>query len=70
VRRRSGAVRLDLAGPWAGNAIAFRNPDGALVVAAANALDRPRTLVLDAGEAKVAIEAEAGSFNTLVVSQR
>jgi hypothetical protein len=48
-------------------AIAFRNPDGTVVAAAANALDRPRVLVFDAGAATVAIEAEAGSFNTLVV---
>jgi glucosylceramidase len=65
-----GAVRLDLAGPWAGNALAFRNPDGALAVTAANALDRARPLVFDAGEAILAIETEASSFNTIVIPAR
>ena len=62
-----GAARLDLAGTWAGNAVAFRNPDGTVVVAAANALDRPRTLVFDAGGTTLGVEAEPGSFNTLVI---
>lgn len=63
-----GAVRLDLTGPWAGNALAFRNLDRSLVVVAANALDEPRPLVFTNGETVVAVEAEPLSFNTLVLS--
>lgn len=32
----SGAVRLGLRGPWAGNALAFANPDGGLILTVAN----------------------------------
>jgi glucosylceramidase len=63
----AGAVRLDLTGPWAGNALAFRNPDGSRVVVAANGLDEPRRLVFTDGDAVVGIEAEPLSFNTLVL---
>jgi glucosylceramidase len=62
-----GAVRLDLTGPWAGNALAFRNPDGSLVVVAANGLDEPRPLVFTDGHRTVGIQAEPLSFHTLVL---
>ncbi len=62
-----GAVRLDLTGPWAGNAVAFRNPDGSLVAVGANGLDAPRPLVFEADGRKVAVDAEPLSFNTLVL---
>jgi glucosylceramidase len=62
-----GAVRLDVSGPWAGNALVFRNPDGAAVVVAANPLAQPRTLIFQADGGNVACEAEPCSFNTLVV---
>jgi len=42
-----GAVRVGLTGTW-DDAIAFRNPDGRLVVALQNATDQARTLTLSA----------------------
>ncbi|MCD6415707.1 MAG: glycosyl hydrolase [Planctomycetes bacterium] len=63
---RPGARRLELAGPWAGNAVAFANPDGGVVVTAANALDRPRALALQVGGDRVALQSEPRSFNTVV----
>jgi glucosylceramidase len=62
-----GAERLDLKGPWAGNAVAFRNPDGAVVLVAANALDAARPLIFEAGGTRVAVQTEPCSFNTIVV---
>jgi len=62
-----GAVRLELTGEWAANALAFRNPGGEVVLLAANALDRPRELVFDADGGTFAATAEPGSLNTFVV---
>jgi len=48
-------------------ALAFRDPDRAVVVVAANALDEARPLVFTDGEATLAVAAEPLSFNALVL---
>jgi glucosylceramidase len=58
-----GAVRLGVAGPWAGNAVAFRNPDGTTVVVVMNPFPTPRTLALNGTVAELA----GHSFNTFVL---
>lgn len=67
---RPGAVRLDTEGPGAGNALAFRNPDGGLVVVAHNAMDRARTFSVRAAKRLWAVPLEAHSFNTLAIPAR
>jgi glucosylceramidase len=44
-----GAVRLDLTGVWASSSLAFRNPDGSVVVVAANFQDYSRDLAVSGG---------------------
>lgn len=65
---REGAVIMKLEGPWTGNALAFLNPDGSLVVIAANPLGESRTLAIRHGtttfEAELAAEAFATFFLT------
>lgn len=62
-----GAVRLEMAGPLAGNAVAFLNPDGRRVVVVHNPLDQVRkmTVVGNAGHGLDAL-LPARSFNTFV----
>ncbi|MCL1857330.1 MAG: glycosyl hydrolase [Kiritimatiellaeota bacterium] len=59
-----GAVRLELSGTWAGNAVAFRNPDDTTVIAVSNPLDKPGALTLENG---ATARLDPLSFNTLVV---
>jgi glucosylceramidase len=59
-----GAVRLGLCGEWTGNALAFENPDGAVVLVVHNPFDKAQTLGFDGRfRAKLAPR----SFNTFVV---
>lgn len=62
-----GARRLVVTGPWAGNSIAFANPDGARVLVVHNPFPVTRPL-------RVAVLAAVGlparSFNTFVMRSR
>ena len=59
-----GATRLELSGKWAGNAVAFRNPDNTTAIAVSNPLPSPQTLTLpDGTTARLA----PSSFNTIVL---
>jgi glucosylceramidase len=62
-----GARRIGLRGPWTGNAVAFRNPDGQIVLVLANPFHEPRVLNLSAGETTHRLELEPESFNTIVI---
>jgi len=60
-----GAKVLGVSGHWAGNAVAFRNPDGGLVCVVGNPLKRRQELVLNAGGRSVTATLRPESFNTL-----
>lgn len=63
---QAGARRIALNGAWA-DAIAFRNPDGALVLVLANPGAESRSLTVDHGSARHVITLPAQSFATLVL---
>jgi len=65
---RPGAVRMGLKGPWTGDALAFQNPDGELVVVVANPFRETRHLVLEIGGRSVSAQLEGESFNTFTAS--
>lgn len=66
---RPGAKRLVCSGHWNGSGLAFRNPDGAIVVQLSNALARPRTATIDVmGETRT-VTLAPDSFNTLIFRQ-
>lgn len=44
----TGAIRLELAGPWAGNALAFENPNHSLVFLVSNPFNNMRNLTIPA----------------------
>ena len=59
-----GAVRVGLTGSY-DDAIAFRNPDGRLVVVLQNAADQPRTLTLSARGDRLEIDLPARGWATV-----
>jgi glucosylceramidase len=59
-----GAVRVGLTGIW-DDAIAFRNPDGHLVVVLQNAADQARTLILSARGDLLELDLPAHGWATL-----
>lgn len=64
-----GSVRLETEGLWAGNALAFRRPDGRVVLVLENPLSEPRRLAVE-GESPVfglTLELPPRSFHTVVV---
>lgn len=66
---KPGAVRLGLAGSWTGNALAFENPDGELVLTFANPLDAARTLTVEVDGVSYAFECEPESFHTVAIGR-
>ncbi|MBM7541112.1 glycoside hydrolase family 30 protein [Amphibacillus cookii] len=61
-----GAKRLMLTGPWTGNALAFVNPDGEIVVIISNPFQDTRPLHLMIENRPYQFELKAESFNTIV----
>lgn len=61
------AYRLRLAGDWAGNAVAFLNPDDSRVLVIQNPLPEPRRMVLADGDRLVTAMLPADSFNSIVL---
>lgn len=64
---QKGAVRIGLKGAWTGNALAFKNQDNSIIVAAHNPLTEERNLILEVENMKYKFEIEAESFNTIEV---
>lgn len=62
---RPGAKRIGLRGPWAGHAVAFRNPDGETVVVLANPFKETRELKLSDGKDVYSFQLEPESFHTI-----
>ncbi len=62
-----GVKRLGLKGPWSGNAVAFENGDGSVVIVAANPLGEGRELKLSVKGKVIAAEIPGASFNTFVI---
>ncbi|QDU70556.1 glycoside hydrolase family 30 protein [Mucisphaera calidilacus] len=62
----NGATRRGLAGPLAGNALAFENPGGSTTLLIANPSDNPRTLAVDINGQSLSATLPAQSFNTIV----
>jgi glucosylceramidase len=65
---RPGAVNLGVAGYWAANALAFRNPDGGVVWLVQNPLEEPRTLALETPGGVRQFELPPRSFHTVICS--
>jgi len=65
---RPGAQRLDLSGPWASNAVAFRNPDERTVCVLRNPLKTPRQITLKNPSGRLfKMQAPAQSINTVML---
>lgn len=62
-----GAVRLGLSGPWTGDALAFENADGRIVLAVRNPFDHPRGLKFEAAGKTHKLTLPADSINTIVL---
>lgn len=66
---RPGAVRLGLKGRWTGNALAFGNPDGEVVVIVSNPFAESRKFEFKYGNSSVTAELKPESFNTFTIKQ-
>jgi glucosylceramidase len=62
-----GSVRLDLQGPWSGNANAFQTPDRSTVVVCANPFSEQAEVVIDVASERFFLRLDARSFNTIVL---
>lgn len=62
-----GAQRLGLTGQWAGNAVCFANPDGALALIIANPFREERNLAFAHANGVMTATLPARSFNTFSV---
>ena len=62
-----GSVRIDLHGPWSGNALAFQTPDRATVVVCANPFREPVEVVMNVGGERCSLCLDGYSFNTVVL---
>jgi glucosylceramidase len=62
-----GAVRLGLAGEWAGNAVVFINPDDSRVLVVQNPMPGARRMVLIDGDRLVTALLPPDSFNSIVL---
>ena len=62
-----GSVRLDLQGPWSGNALAFQTPDRSTVVVCANPFSEQAEVVIDVASERFFLRLDARSFNTIVL---
>ena len=62
-----GSVRVDLHGPWSGNALAFQTPDRATVVVCANPFREPVEVVMNVGGERCSLCLDGYSFNTVVL---
>ncbi|WP_138753149.1 glycoside hydrolase family 30 protein [Paenibacillus sinopodophylli] len=61
--------RAALQGPWTGNAIAFKKPDGTSVVVLTNPFKDVRELRLAVGDKVLQLQLEPESFHTIVVPE-
>ncbi len=62
-----GSVRVDLQGPWSGNALAFQTPDRSTVVVCENPFKEPVEVVMDVEGDRCSLCLDGHSFNTLVL---
>ncbi|GGG16689.1 glycoside hydrolase family 30 protein [Paenibacillus abyssi] len=64
-----GCVRIGLKGPWTGNALAFKRPNGNKVVVIANPFAEERVLHLSDGTSGGTFMLEPESFHTIVLEK-
>lgn len=62
---KRGAVRMGLKGPWAGDALAFKNPDGEIVIVIMNPFKDKRMMNFKLQKEIYSFELEPQSFNTI-----
>lgn len=62
---KRGAVRLGVKGPWAGDSLAFRNPDGEIVIVVMNPFKDNRMMNFKLENKIYSFELEPQSFNTI-----
>jgi glucosylceramidase len=62
-----GSVRLDLQGPWSGNALAFQTPARSTVVVCANPFGEQVEVVIAGANERFLVRLGAHSFNTVVL---
>jgi O-Glycosyl hydrolase len=62
---KRNAVRLSVKGPWAGDSLAFRNPDGDVVVVIMNPFKDKRMMTFKLEDVLYSFELEPRSFNTI-----
>ena len=66
---KRGAVRLGARGPWAGDTLAFGNPDGEIVLVTMNPFKEQRMMNLKLEDNIYSFELEPQSFNTIRLSR-
>jgi len=65
-----GASVLGVAGHWAGNAIAFRNPNGTVICLVRNPFQEKKRVLVALGPLRVTVMFSPASFNTLVLPRQ
>lgn len=66
---RRGAVRLGAKGPFAGDTVAFRNPDGSLVLVVFNPFGQPRGMTVEADGQCCRFDLAPRSINSITIAQ-
>ena len=64
---RRGAVRLGAKGRFAGDTVAFRNPDGTIVLVVFNPFQKKQLLITEINGKQYEFELEALSINSIVI---
>lgn len=64
---KRGAVRIGLEGQWSSNTLAFRNPDGQLVIVVANPFTDEKELVIKNNTDTYSFKLKEKSFNTIIL---
>lgn len=64
-----GARLLKTQGPWTGNSLVFRNPNGEIIVVVSNPLEMDRELTLADEDQSYVVPISAQSFTTIQVDK-
>jgi glucosylceramidase len=67
---KPGAVRLGLKGPWTGNALAFKNPNGEIIIILNNPFSDNRRLSIQNGTTVAGFELKPYSINSILILSR
>jgi hypothetical protein len=64
-----GATRIGVKGHWNGSALAFKNPNGEIVIVVSNAVNLPRIFNFKGQNQDFSVELKPNLFNTFVINK-